>query len=108
MTRSTRTVARTKRIGGWRVLLALLELPAAAVAVWLAWILAESNPLEEIFDNSRVNFVPGPLIPYLLYMGIAGLGLWLAYDALSTTYRAVRQAVDRRRRRHPRRRHPRR
>ncbi|CAL8973855.1 hypothetical protein TESS_TESS_00526 [Tessaracoccus sp. O5.2] len=74
MTRIVRPTARTRHIYTGRVLLALLELPAAAAALWLAWTLAESNPLEEIFENSMVNFVPSALIPYLLYMSIAALG----------------------------------
>ncbi|MHA6523250.1 hypothetical protein [Tessaracoccus sp. G1721] len=95
---------RTAHIGVGRVLLSILELPAAAGALWLAWILAESNPLEEVFENSMVNFVPGALIPYLLYMTIAALGLWLVYDGVLTMYRAARQALIRRRRRSHRRR----
>ncbi|MBB1514036.1 hypothetical protein H5399_15720 [Tessaracoccus sp. MC1627] len=96
---TSRPKALTKNFGPKRILLALLEVPAGAAALWLAWTLAAENPLEEPFDNSMVNFVPGALIPYMVYMSIAALGIWLVFDAFSTVYRAFHEVADRRRRR---------
>lgn len=103
MATTSRTKNRMKKIGPGRILLGLVEVPAGAAAMWLAWSLAMSNPLEETFENSMVNFVPGALIPFLLYMAIAGLGIWLIYDAVSTWFTAIRQSVQRHPRKHARR-----
>lgn len=96
---TSRSRASTTSFGPKRIILGLLELPAGAAALWLAWTLTAANPLEEPFDNSMVNFVPGALIPYMVYMSIAALGIWLVFDSFSTVYRAFRQVGDRRRRR---------
>ena len=96
---TSRSRASTTRFGPKRIILGILELPAGAAALWLAWTLTAANPLEEIFENSRVGFVPGPWIPYIVYFHIAALGIWLVFDAFSTVYRAFRQVADRRRRR---------
>ncbi|MBB1516100.1 hypothetical protein H5398_08995 [Tessaracoccus sp. MC1679] len=96
---TSRPKALTKNFGPKRILLALLEVPAGAAALWLAWTLTAANPLEEIFENSRVNLVPGALIPYVVYMSIAALGIWLVFDSFSTGSGALRQVSDRRRRR---------
>lgn len=96
---TSRPKARMSNFGPKRILLALLEVPAGAAALWLAWTLTAANPLEEPFDNSMVNFVPGALIPYMVYMSIAALGIWLVFDGFSTVYRALRHVADRRRRR---------
>ena len=93
---TSRSRAPTTRFGPKRIILGILELPAGAAALWLAWTLTAANPLEEPFDNSMVNFVPGALIPYMVYMSIAALGIWLMFDSFSTVYRAFREAAYRR------------
>lgn len=72
---------------------ALLLLGGGIGALWVAFILVVRNPLEETFENSVVNFVPGPLIPYLLYGLLAFAGGWAVITAVSKFWRFMRSAV---------------
>ncbi len=95
--RGTRSRARGSSVA--QVLLRVVAVPAGVALAWLAFLLVQANPLEEVFANSMVDFVPGPLIPYLIYAALGAGGLYLAGSALTALVTLAREARARARRR---------